>query len=336
VLEPARPSAESAEIIRREEGEDAISELTHPYTKREEIWVRWHMVPNFDASGPLHRHYLLNRLTGEVRFGDGAHGRIPPALAGNVRMSYRSGGGERGNQPAGTIAQLLTTVPYIERAVNLEAASGGADAESQSALLDRAPRGVRHGQRAVTAEDFEDLAILASPGVARARAVPLRDLAADPDAQGQHPGVLSLIIVPRSTNPKPLPSLELLDRVRTFLDGRRLMTADLVLVAPDYVAVQVETELALTDPSLARDVERAARQELCRYLHPLTGGSGSGWEFGLAPAESDLYALLEGIGGVSHVRQLRIVQIADRPGAEESSSFLIYSGDRHQVKVMVD
>jgi hypothetical protein len=337
VLEPTMPSVEATELIKGEEGEDAVSPLMNPFSKREEIWVRWHLVDKFDASGPQNRHYFLNRLTGEVKFGDGEHGRIPPALAGNVRMKYyRSGGGTRGNQPPNSIKQLRTTIPFIERAENLVGASGGADAESRSALLDRAPRGVRHGRRAVTAEDFEDLTFLASPAAGRVRCVPLRDLAADPDAERQVPGVISLIVVPRSSDPKPLPSLELCDRIRDFLDGHRLLTADLVLVSPDYVAIRVETELAVTDPNSASDVERAASHELRRFLHPLTGGTGSGWDFGQLPAESDLYARLEGVRGVSHVRRLTIVRIPDRPGGEATSRFLICSGDPHKVTVTLE
>jgi hypothetical protein len=337
VLAPTMPSAEAAELIRSEEGEDAVSRSLHPFSGREEIWVRWHSVDNFYASGPQSRHYVLNRLNGEVKFGDGEHGRIPPAFKGNIRMTrYRSGGGTQGNKPPGLIAQLRTTIPYVERAANLEAASGGADAETRSALLDRAPRAIRHRRRSVTAEDFEDMAFLASPAVGRARCVPLCDLAADPGAERQVPGVVSLIVVPRSTDPKPLPSLELCDRIRSFLDDHRLLTTDLVLVAAEYVAIRVETELAVTDPNTAGDVERTATDELRRFLHPLTGGSGGGWDFGRLPTESDLYALLEGIGGVSHVRQLTTVQIPDRPGAEMTSRFLIYSDDEHKVTVTLE
>src|SRR4029077_10296816 len=127
VHEPTMPSAEATDLIQGEEGEDAVSRLLRPFSKREEIWVRWHLVPNFYASGPQSRHYVLNRLKGEVNFGDGEPGRTPPALTGNVRMRrYRSGGGTQGNKPAGSIGQLRTTIPYVERAANLEAASGGA------------------------------------------------------------------------------------------------------------------------------------------------------------------------------------------------------------------
>jgi predicted phage baseplate assembly protein len=143
--------------------------------------VQWLETTDFYGSGPRDRHYGLDHLTGEIRFGDGLAGLIPPVGAGNLRLTeYRTGGGDAGNRPAGAIVQLKTTVPYVDKVTNYEAAAGGADAESLGSLIERAPRSIRHNGRAVTVEDFEDVALLASPEVARARCIPLRNLASDP------------------------------------------------------------------------------------------------------------------------------------------------------------
>src|SRR4029453_9198170 len=134
----------------------------------------------------------------------------PPPGIGNVRLAlYRTGGGRAGNRAAGSITQLKTTVPYVDKVTNHEPAAGGADAEPLDALLDRAPREVRHGGRAVTIEDYEDVAHLASAEVARAKCVPLADLIADPlEPAPSTAGVGSLIAVPRSTEHTPCPRVE--------------------------------------------------------------------------------------------------------------------------------
>ncbi len=122
--------------------------------------MRWHEVADFYGSGPRSRHYVLDHLTGEMRFGDGLNGLIPPAGIGNIRLGALSNRrGKAGNRPAGTIVQLKTTVPYVDKVTNTEAAAGGADAETLDSLLERAPRTLRHGNRAVTVEDYEDLAM---------------------------------------------------------------------------------------------------------------------------------------------------------------------------------
>jgi hypothetical protein len=338
IREPTMPPPEEQLLIKRAEGETAISPIVDLATGRQETGVRWHEVSNFYGSGPRDRHYLLDRMTGDVMFGDGRNGLVPPVLAGNIRMKfYRTGGGVAGNRPMMSINQLKTTVPYVEKVTNPEAGTGGADAETLGALLERAPREIRHGRRAVNVEDFEDLAMLASPAVARAKCVPLYDLSQDPAATRPQTGLVSLIIVPRSTDSKPLPSLELFERVRSFLDARRTLTADLVLVGPMYIRILVKTEIAVSNPDVASETELAVTLALNRFLHPISGRlDRTGWDFGRKPAESDLYELIEGIRGVSHVRSLSMTVDAESPGAEKSDRFLIYGADQHEITVTLE
>ena len=328
VREPELPSAAEQKALQATEGADSLALTTDAAGRFREIWVRWHGVPDFYASGPRDRHYVLDHLTGELRFGDGRNGLIPPIGTGNIRMArYQTGGGVRGNRAARTITQLKTTVPYVDKVINQDAAAKGADAETLDSLIARAPRMIRHRDRAVTLEDYQDLALLATPEVARAKCVPLFDLAADPDAKRQAPGTISLILVPRSTLAKPLLSLELLKRVQSYLDARRIPTSDLVVVGPDYVRVDVHVEIALTSLDVASKVEAAVTAGLSKFLHPLTGGfDDAGWDFGREPHKSDVYALLEPMAGVDHVHSLSLDRVPDRDGADKTDRFLVYAG----------
>ncbi|MCA1636355.1 MAG: putative baseplate assembly protein, partial [Acidobacteria bacterium] len=300
-------------------------------------WVRWHGVPDFYSSGPRDRHYILDRLTGQVRFGDGLNGLIPPALAGNLRLRrYQTGGGAAGNRPAGVITQMKTTVPYIDKVTNFLPASGGADAEDLSSLIDRAPRTLRHGDRAVTIEDYEDLTKLATPEVARVKCVPLYDLTTDPDATRQRLGVVSMVVVPRTAEAKPVPSLELLDRVREYLDAHRSPNAELYFVAPDYVRVDIEVTLGVNSLEGAREVESAVSRALSQFLHPLTGGfDGKGWDFGRSAQKSDLFALLEETAGVDHVIALKYVETKERGKDSSTDRALVYSG-AHKISLTLE
>jgi predicted phage baseplate assembly protein len=275
---------------------------------------------------------VMDREKDEVLFGDGLSGLIPPVLPGNIRLTrYRSGGGIAGNQPAQAIKQLVTAVPYIQKVVNWTAADGGSDPESMPETLERGPRLLRHRGRAVTAEDFEDLAQLASREVARARCIPQLDLGTNPNAERRKPGSISVVVVPRSDDPKPVPNSDLLDRVYSFLESRCLATTELVVVGPDYVRVDVDVEIVVDRLDNASDVERKVTQAIKSYLHPVNGGpNNTGWDFGRLPQRFDLYVLIERIAGVSHIRNLRMTVVADRPGAEKTKHFLICCG-RHQV-----
>ena len=62
-----------------------------------EFWVRWEKVADFSSSDGRSRHYLLDRTSGKIRFGNGIRGMIPPLGMNNIKASYRTGGGEAGN-----------------------------------------------------------------------------------------------------------------------------------------------------------------------------------------------------------------------------------------------
>ncbi len=58
----------------------------------------WTGVEDFFGSGPDHRHYVLNRTTGEIRFGNGRRGRRCRGNAGPHRARNRSLRGSDGEQ----------------------------------------------------------------------------------------------------------------------------------------------------------------------------------------------------------------------------------------------
>jgi Baseplate J-like protein len=329
------PSAADRLKIDLEEGQDAIVISRDLTGNPQEIWVRWHEVIDFYSSSNTDRHYVLNHLTGEIRFGNGISSKIPPIGTGNIRMtSYLTGGGSRGNCPAGSIVQLKTTIPYVDSVTNPIAAAAGADAETIKSLIDRAPSQIRHGGRAVTLEDYADLAIEASPEVARAQCFPLLNLKHQPfdvqntiDRPPQAPGAVSVIIVPRSPDPKPLPSIELIERVQSYLIDRSIPTATIVVVGPLYIRFDVNVEVATISLQGISEIEQNINATLDQFLHPLTGGSdNNGWAFGRTPHLSDFYALLESISGIDHIRSLNITPIEDFPTTQVTKRFLVYSG----------
>ncbi len=348
VQEAELPTAAEQDAIRRAEGERAIraSEAT---AARKGFWVRWHEVPDFYGSDPCDRHYVLDHLKGELRFGDGRNGLVPPRGIGNIRLArYRTGGGARGNVPPGAVSQLKTTVPYVDRVTNWEPAQGGADAEPLAALRARAPRQLRHGYRAVTRDDYEDLALLASPEVARAKCVPLwdryqRDLF-DPSqdsrrsVQEKHaqPGHVTVLIVPRSAAAEPRPSIELVRRVRDYLDKHRLPGVTLHVVGPEYLEIGVTAEIIPASPEAATFLQSAVEDALASFLHPLRGGpAGAGWPFGRNASTAALYQAIHAVPGVAQVRTLKRIEIPPpaRAGLQNTGYFLVRSG-RHAISLV--
>src|SRR5207302_4688635 len=157
-------------------------------------------------------------------------------------------------------------------------------AESPDRLRARGPRRLRHRDRAVTAEDLEDIAFESSTDVARVRAVlPSRfdpfNLwldPADPKPGAAHTGTdagaVGMIVVPDSAEPRPAPSLGLLRQVQSYLGARLPATAGLWVAGPEWVRVTVTATVVPVSPEVAEPVRGRVRDALTSYLHPLTGG----------------------------------------------------------------
>ncbi len=320
VREPAPPPEAEAAALRAAEGDDAVMITLDDSGAPDEVWVRWQPVADFYASGPTDRHYTIDPLAGLIAFGDGRSGMLPPRGVGTVRVTYRTGGGPRGNRPRGSVTQLRTAVPGVDGVTNVEAAVGGAPREPIARISARGPRVLRHRDRAVTTQDLEDLAYAAASDVARARAIPpfafdpldlWLDLAA-PQVLAKHTstdaGQVGVIVVPDSPDVRPTPSLGLLRRVRTYLRERTPATGELWVAGPEWMGVTVTATVVPRPGVLPDGVRAAVLGALERYLHPLTGGAdGLGWAFGRKPQRSDLFALVQGVPGVDHVPWLAVV-----------------------------
>ncbi len=320
VREPERPAPAEVAAL---EGPDAITVTVDELGQPDEIWVRWHPVADFYRSGPLDRHYTVDPLSGEIRFGDGQAGRAVPRGQNNIRITYRTGGGAAGNRAEATITTLKSAVPYLDAVTNHEPSQGGSPQESIERLHERGPRALRHRDRAVTAQDLEDIACDASADVARAQAVvPSRfdpfELWLDPAAPTPRAGHLAadagrvgVIVVPDSPATRPAPSLGLLRQVQAHLQARAPATAQLWVAGPEWIQVTVTATVVPLSLDVAEPVRGRVRAALERYLHPLTGGpDGRGWAFGRKPHRSDLFAVAEAVDGVDHVRTLTVTALA--------------------------
>ena len=285
-----------------------VEETTNVEGSPERFWVKWNWVADFLGSEDQDRHYVFDPVPGRLSFGDGIRGKIPPRGQDNVRASYERGGGVNGNVAAGDVTGLASSVPFVEAVANPEPGDGGAGEESIDDVLRRAPRQLKNRGRAVSADDFERIAMAASRQLARVKCI-----AGMNDAGDDEPGWVTLLIVPRTQAKKPTPSTELRHRVRERVGERMPATlADpererLVVRGPDFLEVSVDAVLKASDVRSIAALEETVTGTIARFLHPLSGGpSEEGWGFGELPHRSDLYALMEGIEGVDHVDELTV------------------------------
>ncbi|MFI6640560.1 putative baseplate assembly protein [Streptomyces sp. NPDC050504] len=278
-------------------------------------WREWTLVSDFAASRPHDRHYTLDATTGEIAFGpavrqpDGSvryFGAVPPKGAAMRAVQYGTGGGRSGNVARSTISVLRSSIPYIARVENREAARGGVDGETVEEAKVRAPVTLRAQERAVTARDYEELARRAAPETAR-----IACLAADSAEAGEN--AVRVLVVPQAVPDlggrlrfeQLVPGEELLSRVTGFLDERRPLGTRLAVGPPFYQGVTVVATLHAFRAAKAEEVRAKALDVLYSYLDPLTGGAlGEGWPFGRPLRAGEIFAALQRVPGVELVDEV--------------------------------
>ena len=295
-------------------GDEAVRAVDEEDEESEEVWVRYKRVDSFYDSGPKSRHYLIDYQTGEVEFGDGRKGMMPPEGQNNIiARAYHIGGGRSGNVNPGTVTSLTRSIAYIDSVNNPLPGAGGADRETVAEAKERAPHTIKSRDRAVTAEDFEMMALRASTTLARAKCVPDKS----------HRGAVTLVVVPKAETEREdltrrlVPSNEVLRYVKRYLDDRRLVGTVLQVIKPRYRDLSLKVTLLRRTIGTSDRVRGEIERKLRRYLHPLVGGrDASGWEFGRAVLKTELIHVIEEVPRVDGVDNLEITDEERRVNVE--------------------
>jgi hypothetical protein len=257
--------------------------------------------------------YTLGPESGEIRFGDGAHGTRPP-LGAAVVAAYAYGGGREGVVGIGSITKG-TDLPAGLKVTNPAPTWGGDEAETLGDAEHRIPRYLRHRDRLVAEEDFQEI-VWSTPGVdlGRVEVLPLfhPQMPEVPAA-----GVVTLLLIPHfdPEHPdNPEPDRLFLEAVCRHLDPRRLVTTELHLRGPDYQDVWVSAAVEVLPGREQGPVLEQVEIEIRRFLSPLAGGfEGRGWPLVRGVEAAEVQAVVTRVPGVSKTVALLL---GDPTGAE--------------------
>ena len=310
-------------------------------------WEAWTEVRTFSDSRPIDPHFTLDAAAGELALGpavreaDGSlrnYGAIPPKGAALRIPRYRSGGGRRGNVARGAISVLKSSVPYVGQVENRAPAAGGVDAEDIESAKVRGPILLRSRNRAVTVEDYEELAREAASDIARVRCVP---------AGGDDERAVRVLVVPAVGENVDLgfeqlvPNEATLAAIAGYLEERRVIGVRVIVEPPVYQGITVVARLRARRGVRAARLTTEALAALHRHFHPVVGGDdGTGWPFGRAVHIGEVYSVLQSVPGTEYVEEARIFPadpITGRRGKELArlelgGNALVFSYE-HQVHV---
>lgn len=281
----------------------------------------------FGDARPGELVYRLDRTAGVLSFAwyDPAEAEAePPAVPGagmKVQVDYASGGGEQGNVAAGTLTVLRKPIPDVT-VTNPEPATGGHNAEDLASALRRAPRDFQARDRAVTARDYEVIAIRHG-GVERAHAVTRREAWAF-----AAPGEVEVALVPhvpQNQRPGGRVTLEALAanareevraEVAAMLAERATIGARPVVGWGSYKQVAVDARVVVRPEENADAVRERILARLAATITPVPEGGDAAPGFGRPLRVSNLYRWLEQAEpGVQYVERVRL-ELAEVPDAD--------------------
>ncbi len=279
----------------------------------------WREVSTFAGLAPTDRAYLLDRASGTITFAPsldriGTPAEVPQAHR-QIRVWYRTGGGENGNVAAQTLTGLREPIAGV-RVTNVDPARGGRDIEPVDAAARRGPYELFTLHRAVTARDFELLAVAGSPAVARAKAFTRASM-----WSFARPGEVEVTLVPfvpEAARPGwRLPVTALAERqleevrleAQADLDSRRALGTTVTTTWARYKTVSVRAKVVVGRQEDLEAVRRRIHDRLYQTISPLPApGTVDGGAFGEPLRASNVYRVLEQAEpGVRYVENVRFV-----------------------------
>ena len=295
---------------------------------------------SYTGGGGAAQDFMVDQIENRIRFGDGLFGAVPPALSEIRCVRYQVVAGNAALVREGELQHVLrlqvgsltlAAGESLQITRQPDADGGGGFFGSGEARVAPALARFRHRDRLITADDFRTVlevdfnqletalkarAILPEPArIARATAL-MNRIAPGLYPRAGHVAIIVLreadwnVIVDPSvavTTKQSAINLDITleEKLRRFLDRRRLITTRLGFIAPTLVPLIVETSVvASTGRSLA-EMDLAVRSALRDFFHLQTGHfDHRGWPFGRSVFPAEIYRLLEGIDGVDYVTQL--------------------------------
>lgn len=296
------------------------------------MYAVWREVENFADTTPDAAVFVADRNSGLIVFAPAlgplesssappvALARVP-AAGREVRLWYRRGGGAGGNVAAQVLNVLKDPIPGLQ-VTNPDPATGGSAAETLDSAKLRGPQELHSLKRAVTARDFELVALRSSGAVARAKAFTQASL-----WRHAAPGTVEVVLVPnlpddaRGAGKITAEALETYQKtmdpapIQAALDERRPLGTGCVVNWARYKSVRVKARIIAHRAEDADALEQRILNRLYETINPLpTTLLPSGWPYGHPLRAAQVYELLTE-PGVADIEQFCLV-VADVPDSD--------------------
>ncbi|MCH5271844.1 MAG: baseplate J/gp47 family protein [Lachnospiraceae bacterium] len=287
-------------------------------SEEEERWIVWEEVPDLELQPGGGRVCQVDRREGILRFGNGSHGRVPPfGKFEGIRVHYKCAGGSRGNVGPGKVNKLNRTVGFVSNVTNPMPLWGGLDAETPEEAIKRCSARLRHSDRAVTARDYEELAMEASGDLQKVRCFGGINNRGD-----KEDGAVTLVIYPKKGQEDKTLYYAIQEDIRKYLaprmDGGILKRHQFYITEPKLVEVWAKAEVTVENFQDIFGVRRMGQERIRAFLDPISGHfDGAGWSIGQFPEVMQLQNILKEIPEVAWISKIYFMTFISGPKGRE-------------------
>lgn len=273
----------------------------------EKLWIKWKPISGLIAAGMEDRVYEVDYSRGEVLFGDGKNGKIPPAHANeSIKIEYSICNGSAGNIDAYKIKGFLSDVDKISRVRNPSPIMGGVDMETIDRASSRTFSQVSGGNRLISLADFEESICFNDRNIYKVRCLPHIDENSKPCV-----GITSIAVLPVDYMQGYEKFQGIKNHIWKFIDDKAPVTlyrsSKIRIFEVGYVETCVSIDVAIDDFNSYQGVYKEIRQRLERFLNPVNGNfSRRGWNIGEFPRKELIYNYIK---VVKHIRWVKKINI---------------------------
>ncbi|RCX11371.1 putative phage baseplate assembly protein [Anaerobacterium chartisolvens] len=306
------------------------------------VWRAWDEVDSFIGSRPGDRHYIVDRITGEILFGDGKKGMIPQKRYDEaIRVLYSSGGGKSGNLSPGSIDRMADAMRFIGRVYNPASTHGGSNCEDVDAAVRRGANILKHGGRAVTEEDFEALAMEASRSIARVKCV------SNINREGVFsPGQVTVAVLMEEFDNCHSAFLAQKESIESFLRDKAsctLCNGRIRVVKPVFLKVSAKLWFKVKTAENIYEIQRRVKEKIMGFIDPVKGNfNNCGWNIGELPNRAQIFSYVKSMDIEGSIERLilTVSDAEDAAGVETHMADLAYNpfymgiNGQHEVTVI--
>lgn len=225
-----------------------------------------------------------------IIFGDGVSGQIP-AVNVEVYATYKHGVGAAGNIGVGAVKGFFEADDITSKfasVTNTTSAVGGSDPETIEEMRRSIPRSLRSLERAVTVQDYADIAMqVAGVGLSNAAALVSTNV--------------SLYIAPvggwqvDGTGADGQPSTNLLNIVQAYVDRRKMIGTSVTISGPVYVPINITFSVTVNGGYLRTRVQESVIAAVRQHL------AFSNRKFGEIIGKAAVFRAVVDVPGVDYV-----------------------------------